>query len=152
MNWDVVAAEFEWDGSLRDLCVLDTTVEDWTRLLRALPGWPYPWRYEVDGAAAALPSSARDAFAGPHAFLAIDVEGVRVACHFFSLEDLEFDIDPRDVKGAREFAALEAFIGRVGAAVGRAVRMTPENTPDLPFLVYTPHDDRLTCTPVGVWR
>jgi hypothetical protein len=36
MTWTEIASDFEWDGMLRDVYVLNTTIDDWQRVLDAL--------------------------------------------------------------------------------------------------------------------
>ena len=79
--------------------------------------------------------------------LDLNVEGIHVICHFFTPDEIEFDIDTRDVKGDSEIAALQEFMRRLGCAVGRPVLLTPGNMHALPAIVYSPADDSFTCTP-----
>jgi hypothetical protein len=84
--------------------------------------------------------------------LTFDVGGVHINCHFFGHEELEFDLDPREVKDARSLAEVLGFMRQVGVALELPVRLTPENTRERPFLEYSPGEDRFTHTPVGVLR
>ncbi len=42
VDWEDVRPEFEWDGSLRDLYVFETSQEEWNRFLVALRSWDTP--------------------------------------------------------------------------------------------------------------
>ena len=142
MNWDDVKDAFAWDGSLRDLYVLNASPAHWTRWLQALPTWPYGVTYSIDGTRAPAPQTAEEAFAVQQAkLLSIDVEGIRMNCHFFSDDVIELDLDPREVRGPYELAALERFMRRLGVVVGLPVRMTPENASDGPIFEYAPETD-----------
>ena len=150
LEWEAVRSEFEWDGSLRDLYVFETSEADWDRFLAAVRTWAYPTRFSVDGEPNTLPESARTAFqirgrAVP--LLHIDVGGVGVCCHFFTDEELELDLDPREVDGPARLDQLMSFIRRLGQAIQRPVVLTPENCPEHTVIGYDPAADRYSHHP-----
>src|SRR5438094_134768 len=92
-----------WDGSWRDIYVLGTTISDWQRLVDWLHTGPYPVEFYLDGKSAPLLHDISIVFEQREVtgefleFLEIDVEGVIFHCHFFWPEEIEFDMDPRQV-------------------------------------------------------
>ena len=62
MDWRTVESDFEWDGCLRDLYVLDTSEAEWDRFLGCLPTWGYHAQFTIDGEPPPLPDSAGLAF------------------------------------------------------------------------------------------
>lgn len=155
LTWEQVKAEFEWDGSLRDLYVWNTSIEDWDRLLNAVRSHSYPVEFLLGGELAALPEKVSDIFAITHdkaAFLGIDVSGLRVHSHFFTLEEIEMDLDPRQFRGQKELDALLTFMRFMGQALNREVIMTPENCPDIAVFIYAPDSDAISYTQFGGWR
>ncbi len=68
-----------------------------------------------------------------HASLAVDLEGARLACHFFCASEIEFDLDPSEI-GEANFGALCAFMSLVSSATGRDVVVTEEKLPGDPDL------------------
>jgi hypothetical protein len=142
MEWAKVAAELVWDGSLRDLYVFETSEPDWDAFLSALPSWPYETSFLVDGEPAELPRSAADAFqirerAAPN--LRVNVSGITVCVHFFTPDELELDIDPRDVSDSTRLAALSEFICQLGQLLNRPVVLTHENQPEHLIARYLPN-------------
>jgi len=86
MNWTQVASDFEFDGSLRDIRVLDASVVDWQRVLNALRHHVRTFSFTLNGVATDLPIRAEDALAlgkTSHPLLSFEVSGVRINCHFF---------------------------------------------------------------------
>ena len=145
MHWADIQPEFAEDGALWDICVLNATIEDWEKVHRALRGWGYPIEYTVDGVPTALPATASVALSDPfHHMLALDVAGIRVVTHFFTEDEIDFDVAPRDVNGQKTLDALLEFLRRLGRTVGRPVLVTPENLRTAPFLEYSPHTDVFT--------
>jgi len=133
MEWAKVAAELAWDGSLRDLYVFETSESDWDTFLSALRSWPYETSFLVDGEPSRLPQSAGAAFeirerASP--ILRVNVSGITVCAHFFTPDELELDIDPREVSDPDRLAALSQFICRLGRILDRPVVLTHENRPE----------------------
>ena len=55
MDWEQCRPIWERDGSLRDLYVRNTTLNDWERLLAFLDGGKYELTCSVDGIQAPLP-------------------------------------------------------------------------------------------------
>jgi len=144
MDWKTVKSDFEWDGSLRDLYVFDTSEAEWDRFLGCLPTWGYHTRFTIDGEPAPLPHSAARAFeirqrAAP--LLQIDIGGILLCCHFFTDQEIELDLDPREITASAKLDQLLQLMRRLGQAVHRPVVLTPENSPELPIIRYNPDSD-----------
>jgi hypothetical protein len=91
---------------------------------------PYRLTYFRAEQAAAMPSLATSAFPEPDEMdrrLSVDFAGVIANCHFFTQEEIEFDIDPREVKGQSELDALFGFMHLLADSVGKQCVLTPED-------------------------
>lgn len=149
VTWDQCQREFEWDGSLRDIYVSDASPRDWDEFIRALGSWNYRADFSLDGTSSTLPESAAQLFenrASSAPLLQIHLGSVTVCCHFFWDEQLEFDLDPREVNGEAAFSEILRFMRQLGHAVDKSVVLTPENMPEAPIITYTPKDERLEYT------
>jgi len=85
LNWQELKTEFEWDGSLCDLYILDTDVEIWQRMLDVLRASGYPLHYTIDHEQIDLPTDVGVIFnkrleGSP--MLSIEVHGININCHF----------------------------------------------------------------------
>jgi len=128
--WETVRREFYCDGSWRDIYVFDTNMAAWQRMLDAFRASPCQVQYFRDHQPAELPKQATDAFPLPdecNRMLSVIFSGVTANCHFFTENDIEFDIDPREIKGQEELDALLEFMHRLANIVGKDAVMTPEN-------------------------
>jgi hypothetical protein len=99
VNWDRIAADFEPDGSLRDIYIHSTSLEDWQHVLDALRGWMPPPTFTLDGEPAELPEQVEQIFRhSPHQnpLLSLVAGGATLNCHFFGAEEIEFDLDPAE--------------------------------------------------------
>jgi hypothetical protein len=91
---------WQWDGSWRDIYILDTTLSDWQRLGSWLRTGPYPIEFSLNNVATSLPTDVVSIFRKrnkANILLKVDVDGVIAQCHFFWPKEIEFDIDPREV-------------------------------------------------------
>jgi hypothetical protein len=137
MEWERHRELFEWDGSLIDIYVLDTTMADWQRMLDCVRSSAYELRYRVEGAAdLPLPQRVEAIFAqrsDAGTLLTIDAPQLCVNCHFFTVEEIDFDIDPRAIDGQPRLDRLVDFIGMLRDALNKEVLLTPENLPSRPL-------------------
>ena len=146
MKWEEIQTAFDWDGSWRDLYVLDASRDDWHRILDALRSSGYAVRFWRDHDAGPVPESVDGLFAGESeqgSLLSIVAGGVTVNAHFFQDDEVEFDIDPREVSTAERGEAVLALMRLIGRACDRPVRLTPENMSELVLIEYDPASDSL---------
>ncbi len=129
MDWSRIKAEFEWDGSLRDIYILGTSQVDWDRVVEILRQRdPEPLLSLGDNVGPIpQPFPSFETIFEHGALLRTVVEGMVINCHFFGADEVEFDLDPREVVGPGQVTALEAFMADLGTATGRDVILTHEN-------------------------
>jgi len=134
-TWARCAKEFSWDGSWRDIYIHGTSIADWNALVQALPGWGYRVEFLADNHPQDLPAVTKrifDEWAEAPPLLRIHVGPVLVQCHFFTEAEMEFDLDPREVRGSREFHRVLAFMQKLAVLLDKQVTLTPENVPGRP--------------------
>jgi hypothetical protein len=141
MNWSEYKREFSWDGSWRDIYVLNTKIDDWQDFINLLRNSEFP----VDGLPDDLPSIFSDAEIRP--LLTINVGGVTLNCHFFRTEEIELDLDPREVTEVEKANELFRFMEAIGCALRKPVRMTPENLKDRPIFEFWPETGKVSYFP-----
>ncbi len=123
------------DGSLRDIYVFNTAAADWDALL--ILAQAHAHEYTHDGIAQSLPGATALFQDREHSHLLSVLAGsVRINCHFFVPEEIELDIDPRDVTGPEEHVAVLQFVERLARATQKDAVVTPESTPDIALLHY----------------
>jgi hypothetical protein len=144
IDWPQVAHEFEPDGSLRDIYVSDTSSADWQAVLDHLREKYGPVRLTVDGVDTPVPAHVRELFAireRANPELGFLVAGMRLACHLFTQDEIEFDLRPEEVTGPDQLNALVVFLRELGRITGKSVALTPENLLASPILRFQPGDD-----------
>lgn len=148
--WEAVAEDFRADGGLRDIYVLDATLADWQAALDHVRAAYSPIRFTVDGEAAALPVSVAEIFpVAERAALSLmfDVGGVGVACHFFAPDEIEFDIQPREVNGPERLSTVAAFLRELASATRKPALLTMENMQTAVILRADPATGRVIWVP-----
>lgn len=149
MDWDACSGAFEIDGSLRDIYFQETTSAEWDKLLDFVRGRKLDATYLKDGAAEPVPVSAESIVEdSDHSHcLKINLAGTIVASHFFTDEEIEMDIDPREVVSQRELDIVLNFMRELGAHLKRNAILTEENSPQHILFEYSFHDDQLRFVP-----
>jgi hypothetical protein len=145
ITWSEVKAEFDWDGSLRDIYIHATTINDWRAVYTILKQSPRTELW-LNGELAPLPDDCADFFAAGSelsAILRARLGTITAVFHFFTEEEIECDIDPRDVKSQVELDALLAFLKEIGDSVGKQSILTPENFRESVIFRYDPNSQML---------
>ncbi len=60
LNWALQKEDFQPDGSLRDIYVLETKAEDWSKVLRFIQREPFQAKLARDGVATSIPEDVND--------------------------------------------------------------------------------------------
>lgn len=134
---------FHRDGSLRDIYVRNVTMEHWETFLDLIRSSDFGYRYTRDGSTARLPSTAAQILGDSSAThnLAIELGGVTACCHFFAEDEIELDIDPREVRSPIVERQVLKFMALLGAELDRDVILTEENLRDAVWFRYSSKDD-----------
>jgi hypothetical protein len=155
MNWDDVRQDFDWDGSLRDIYVLDVGLSGWRglwRLLKQATAWRIT--YQVDGNSVGLPDDVEVPLRlrpNAAALVSVFLGNVRFNSHFFDDGDIEFDLDPREVTDQTALDAVLTFMREVGQATSANVLLTPENMPAVPMIRYDSTTNTFSHIPPADW-
>lgn len=106
--WETMKAEFAWEGSWRDICVPEVDLDGWQAAMSALEASGHTGKLAVGESASSTPVDVSKLFGiedRANVLWSTKVAGVVLACHFFSETEIEFDLDPREVRGQVEIAA-----------------------------------------------
>ncbi|WP_439539547.1 hypothetical protein [Sphingomonas sp.] len=150
MEWAQIARVFKAE-CLCDIYIFDTSLDDWASIWSVLLADSDHLSFTVDGEPATPPLDVAEAFqlGRNHSVCGSYAVGKqRVNCHFFLEEEVEFDLDPRDVDGPAEADRLAEFITILGRATSKEVRLTPENGPDEIIARYEPTTEQFVWMPV----
>jgi len=127
-DWDLVKGDFAHDGALRDIYVLNTSAADWQRMIELVRD--YAPEFAIGGQSADFPAEMRSLWQDKTAetsFMRFKISGIMFHCFFYQEEEIEFDIEPREVASAEHLEALLGFLRRLGDVLGKTVILTSEN-------------------------
>ena len=137
MDWDECKAAFYVDGSLRDIYIHNTTAADWNKFLTYTS--TLKTSYSRQGEANQLPTQVTEIFEenDETSFgLVIELGKVKLNCHFFTVHEIELDIDPKEVTSQQDFdAVIDVFVG-IGKSLDKDVVLTDENLPKSKWFEY----------------
>lgn len=131
LRFEDVAAELEWDGGLRDLLLLETTVAEWEAVFATVVGGPWPAQLKLSDVEVEFGRGAdvRDLIhRDESALLSVDVAGAIFNCHFFCEEEIEFDLWPTEVT-RQNFGDVLRFVRAVAEAGSRNAYFAHEGGP-----------------------
>jgi hypothetical protein len=145
-SWSDVSEDWESEGGLRDVYVFETSVDDWQRVLDLVRA-QWSCAYSEDGKPTAMPADVRTIFRAREqraVRLAIQAApAIHVNCHFFLPEEIEFDLDSREVNNQADFDAVCEFIRAIGAGLRKSVSVCWEGDSEAQIMRYEPSTDVL---------
>jgi hypothetical protein len=104
--------------------------------------------YSEDGEQRPMPNSLDEIFARRSRVAVLwaitPASGIRINCHFFTSEEIEFDLAPTEIVGQTELDVVVEFVRLIGRASGKRASVCYENSPDKPFMIDDPVTDLVT--------
>ena len=65
--------------------------------------------------------------------LTIHLGQIKLNCYFFLSEQIEFDIDPKEVNSLSDFELIEKFMTSISDTLQEQITLTAENNPEFPL-------------------
>ncbi len=140
-------------GALLDAYVAGTTIEEWQRAIDTLRALGWPCSYTEDGDVVPMPANACALFTHAKERACLwqirPLETLRINSHFFVEDEIEFDLDPREIGDEQHLEVVRGFLGTLGRAlhkpVGLCIEGGPPRCPD--DLRYEPETDTVLIVP-----
>jgi hypothetical protein len=140
-NWKNIEWIFEKDGALRDIYVQNSTISDWKNVVDLLNS-KYELTFGVDQENLEPKIDfefVKTMFADETGELetksaTIDLSGITTKCYFFLEDQIEFDINPTDIKSESELNEILDFMKSVSAKLEKQVTLCGENQPEFPLI------------------
>ena len=144
LNWDECSDIFVWEGGFLDFYVYGTDRSDWQELLTFLRTSPISLTLRSGGTTGSLPEDVSVLFERwQHDMSVLDIhwQGLRIVTDFYDEAQMEFGVDPREVRGEAEFRHLVAFFHNVAKLVDKPVVLPRYNEPERPIIRIGPGQD-----------
>jgi len=137
VDWQKAAAEFEWDGSLREIYVLGATLQDWNKVLEFIRRLSPAATYFEDNVVVTMPHNVEHILEkrnqGIGTRLDFMVSSFLLQSHFYvapSESDIDFILDPRELKNMDGLKRLVDFMEQLIILTKKRVVLTHEGTKD----------------------
>ena len=144
------------DDRLRDISLQGTSEQDWQTLLDFLRTSTYSVEFTLGGNPQPLPEQVADIFAldnkEDEPSLSIDREHLKINCHFFTRDEIEFDIDPYDYETDEQVSRLLEFIRTIGRLLHKTIILTPEEKHDFAYFRFDPETNEEIWFPEEYYR
>jgi hypothetical protein len=132
---------FYVDGSLRDIYVLGTTEQDWQKLLMFLHAGPYSVTFIIAGEQRPLLAQIEEVFSLIHSsggMMRIDEDCLALHCFFYTVDEIEFDLDPRTINTEERLSRLLDFMRAIGNLLNKSIILSPENASSVALFRFDP--------------
>lgn len=134
-------------GSLPDLRVPDTSVEDWQALLDLVSASGWRFQYAVGEDVLPLPRAeavlSRPADAELACLSVWPAAEVSAVFRFYGPAEIDFDVALRELQGQERLDVFCGFLRAIGRCLGKPVLMDPETDPGYPVLGFDVEADRV---------
>lgn len=118
-------------------------MEDWTEFCDFLTQLDV--KYWHDGEAVSLDHMREVMFVDGYVKLAqINLSGITLNCHFFVRDEIELDVDPRDIRTDQHAAHVLQFMSMLGKTLKKDVILTEEGAKAWVWFRYRHADERLS--------
>ena len=134
-DWTDIKWIFEPDGSLLDIYVQDVSLKEWEILIDHLNenfSLIYAGTSKIDKDYV-LGYLGRLVWPREGRSVTINSGHIKINCHFFLPDQIEFDLNPEHIQSMRDFELVENFMLSISSALQEQVILTSENAPDKPL-------------------
>jgi hypothetical protein len=140
-NWKNIEWIFEKDGSLRDIYVQNIEISDWEKTIELLNSeYEISYGNEEENFTNKIELNyVKRMFADESGeleikFARINLNGILIACNFFLEEQIEFDINPKEIKSINELNLILKFMKSVSKKLNKEITLCGENQPEFPLI------------------
>ncbi|MCK8143228.1 hypothetical protein MW871_15160 [Flavobacterium sp. I-SCBP12n] len=141
-NWEEIKWIFEPDGTLRDIYVQNVNIEDWKILIdylnenHILKYGPYHEikivsRIEKDYLIQLLTDVTGEMELKT---VGIIIDDIIINTHFFTVNEIEFDIEPKEINSENNFEKVLSFMNEISRILNKQLILTGENQINFPLV------------------
>ena len=141
MSWDKLKEEiYIWDGSWRDIYIADTTKDDWSKWVDFVnSNYKVDWfngktNQDEDKVDFRIILELWNGNDDLRSTAKIFIDQIQINSHFFTDQEIESDIDPREFNSIDDHNKLITFMNGLSKCLSRRVMLTPENQHEIILL------------------
>jgi hypothetical protein len=137
-NWEEIKWIFEPDGALRDIYVENVDIEDWKILIDYL-NTNYTVKYsssEVNKINKDYVIQLLTDLTGEMDLktVSIIIDNIIINSHFFSINEIEFDIKPEEIDSVISYEKVLSFMNEISRILNKQLILTGENQIECPLI------------------
>lgn len=141
-NWEEIKWIFEPDGTLRDIYVENVNIEDWKILIDYL-NTSHILKYGPSNDNKIVNKADKDYLiklltdeTGEMELKTVSViiENIIINTHFFTIDEIEFDVEPREINSETDYEKLLSFMNEISKLLNKPLILTGENQIDFPLI------------------
>ncbi|MBU2994920.1 hypothetical protein KO500_00645 [Cellulophaga baltica] len=138
LNWKELNNDiYFWDGSWRDIFIPDTDRNDWKIFVDFInERFDIKWFNENTQKTETKINFDRliefwDKKIDWNNTANIYLDNIQINTHFFTEDEIECDIDPREFNGINDHEKLMEFLTELSNRLNKRIKITPENCPEI---------------------
>jgi len=153
MDWEEIKEKiYYWDGSWRDIYIQNTTQGDWKKWIDFVnnnyevefySGQTQRQETFIDGFTIIKYWESKESLINS---ATIKLNTIIIKCYFFSVEEIENDIDPREITTIDDHNKLLSYMINISKLLDKTVIMTAENMREGVYIAVYHDDIKLTLT------
>lgn len=148
VKWEDYSREFATNGALCNICVFNTSTEDWQAILGFLSSSAYEHSYFIAGESLPLPSRASDCFMeNVEPIMEVRAGPVLLECYFFKKEEIEFSFRPTQIQSEAQAESIFDFMGHMAHLLSKDVIIVEDDDPERPIFRFRPNDKHIQYIP-----
>jgi hypothetical protein len=139
INNEVINQVFFVDGSLRDIYVFNVDLDEWQKLYELVHSSQWNIILYKDGQISEYEDTTVHKLIkekeNHSIMMTINIKGILINCYFFSDTEIEFDIDPKEVKSGSDVNIVFDFMKKISKVLGKESILTVEGDPENPLVI-----------------
>ena len=141
-NWEEIKWIFEPDGTLRDIYVENVNIEDWKILIDYL-NTNHIVKYGPSDDNQIINKINKDYLiqlltdvTGKLELktVAIIIDNIIINTHFFTVDEIEFDIEPEEINSVEDYEKVLSFMNEISRILNKQLILTGENQIQFPLV------------------
>lgn len=141
-NWEEIKWIFEPDGALRDIYIDKVNIEDWKTIIDFLND-NYSIKFGPTGKNKIINKIDKEYVSelliGENSEMecrtaSIIIDQIIINTHFFWNEQIEFDVEPHEIKSYLDYNKVIDFMSKISSLINKQVILTGENQIEFPLI------------------
>ncbi|KAB8039444.1 hypothetical protein GCL60_04105 [Silvanigrella paludirubra] len=134
--WDSLKDEFVFDGSLKDLFIFQTDINDWKKIIDFI-NLKFKTIYNFDKKKCDSFILSKDIFSCSRYNLNFYLnDNILMSCNFYDESEFQVTIDPREINSENDFLEIIKFMKEISYLTNKNSILSEENTINYRIIEY----------------